>query len=317
MKDDFRAASSEGNGGFSDRCRFLGDVVPTGVGPVLALCGLVTILVGGSLLELIRVDFWLGAWIVTVTLSIAAFEGTFRKWQRSMEVAEAGGTIPPALPDILKALISEGRALYEKVESDPAWGVVHQKSGLPDWTAAVTKVLDDEAPELAMWFNQMESPSRRPSVLPDDAKERFLVQFAWSIDRLADIEDIVHARSSEGHPEGEQRTRQLLLLDHCLQLVQEANLLRQQIPPLVMPMMPAQLEPEQANARIHDCAERLRSALVDAVGTEKAEELTEDAVVGIQPTVREGLDIEDVQRLLQRQQALQAAFRLDELALRP
>jgi hypothetical protein len=302
--------------GMHARGRFLRDVIPTGVGSALALGGLVTILVGGSLLDFFKVDFWLGAWILTVALSIAAIEGTFRRWQHVVAVAEAGGTVPPALSDVLAALVADGEDRCVKVEDDPTWGVIHQKSTLPDWATAVMKVLDDETPELTLWFHQMESPSRRSTVLPDGAKERFLAQFRWAIDRLADIRDIVLARGPKGHPEGQEKTERLLLLDRCLQLVQEARLLQQQIPP-GMPMVPGQLNPEQANARIQDCAARLRLTLVEAVGAVKAEELIQNAAVDFQPTVREGLDPDKAEALMRQQRALQDALRLDELTVRP
>jgi hypothetical protein len=302
--------------GMHSRGRFLRDVIPTGVGSALALGGLVTILVGGSLLDFFKVDFWLGAWILTVALSIAAVEGTFRRWQRVVEVAEAGGAVPPALSDVLAALIADGEDLCVKVEDDPTWGVIHQKSTLPDWATAVVKVLDDETPELTLWFHQMESPSRRPTALPDGAKERFLAQFRWAIDRLADIKDIVLARGPRGHPDGQEKTKRLLLLDRCLQLMQEARLLQHQIPP-GMPMVPGQLDPEQANIRIKDCAARLRSVLAEAVGAAKAEELVQNAAVDFQPTVREGIDPGKAEALVRQQRALQDALRLDELTVRP
>ncbi len=75
-----------------------------------------------------------------MALSIAAIEGTFRQWQRVVAVAEAGGTVPPALSDVLAALVADGEDLCVKVEDDSTWGVIHQKSALPDWATAVMKI---------------------------------------------------------------------------------------------------------------------------------------------------------------------------------
>jgi hypothetical protein len=298
------------------RGHFLVAVLPTGLLPVATLGGLVTFLVGGSLLDLFEVDVWLGIWIVTVAVALAALEGTFRRWRSADEIAAAGGAVPPVFADVLSTMVTDGEALLAKVKQDETWGVVHQQSGLPAWSTAATEMLNEEVPELAVWFHQMESPSRRPTTLPDDPKESFLAQFQWAINRLADIEDIVRARDPEGHPGGRPKTEQLLLLDRCLQLVQEASLLHRQIPP-GLGMFPGQLDAELANRRITDCSGRLQSALIEIVGRDRADDLIAEATLGAQPTVRAELDPTEVETFIRRQQALRDALRLDELTIRP
>ena len=298
------------------RARFVWDVLPTGLVPVVAIGGIVTFLVGGSVLDLFEVDPWFGILIVVVAISGAAFEGTFRRWEAAVGVADAGGTLPPSLPEVLADLILQGEALCAKLEEDETWGVIHQESGFRGWTVVSSNILKAEVPELAIWLDQMKSPSRRLTALPDDSKGRALAQFRWSIDRLADAKDIVLARRDEGHPDGHEKTERHLLLDRCLKLFQEADLLKRRLPP-GLSMFPGHLEADDADKLIADCSERLGAVLVEAFGSQHADELVGSATGEPQWTIRDDVDQAEANLFMRRQEALREALRLDELTIRP
>ena len=130
-----------------------------------------------------------------------------------------------------------------KVEADSDWGQIHTHSGLQHWREEVGAVLEEEVPWLVLWFHPMESPAialRRP---PEGGfEEQHLATFDWDLDRLADIEAIVRAKSPGGHPDGEEMTRKMLLLERGLRLLQEIQLLKQQLFS-GMPGMPGRMDP--------------------------------------------------------------------------
>ena len=298
------------------RVRFIWDVLPTGLVPVVAIGGIITFLVGGSVLDLFEVDPWFGILIVVVAISGAGFEGTFRRWKAAVEVADAGGTLPRSLSGALGDLIQHGEALCAKVEADDTWGVIHQESGFHGWSVVSSNTLKAEVPELAIWLDQMKSPSRRPVALPDDSKGRALAQFRWSMDRLADARDIVLARREEGHPDGRKKTGRLLLLDRCLKLFQEADLLKRRLPP-GLGMFPGHLEADEADELIADCSKRLGAVLVEVFGTQRADELVGSATGEPQWTIRDDVHQAEANLFMRRQEALREALRLDELTIRP
>lgn len=299
-----------------ERARFMQDVLPTGLVPVLAIGSFVTVLVGGSLLDLFQVDPWFGIAVVVFAIYVASFEGAFSRWQAVVEVADAGGTLPLALADVLANLVSRGKALCVRVEEDATWGVIHHGSGFQGWVTASTDVLNAEVPELAIWLHQMNSPSRRSAALPGDPKQSALTQFRWSIDRLADIEDIVRARGDGGHPEGHEKTDRLLLLDRCLRLFQESDNLKRRLV-AGMSMFPGYLEADEVDKLVADCSERLGAVLLEVFGSQRASELVESATVDAVWTMRDDINQEDAGLFMRRAQALRDALRCDALTIRP
>jgi hypothetical protein len=300
----------------SVRLRFLWDVLPTGLVPVVAIGGFVTLFVGGSVLDLFQVDPWFGVLVVVVAIALGAFQGTFQKWQDAVAIAEAGGPLPAALPEVLADLIRQGEGLCKRLEEDESWGVIHHESGLSGWMVTTTNLLNAEVPELAIWFHQMNSPSRRLGSPPSDPKKGALAQFRWLIDRLADIADMVRARGETGHPDGREATDRLLLLDRCLKLFQESDLLKRRLP-AGLSMFPGYLEADQADKLIADCNERLRVVLVEAVGPQGAEDLVDLVAVDNSWTIRDDVDKPEANLFMRRNQALRDALRLDELTIRP
>lgn len=309
VEQDWRA-------GATARVQFIWDVLPTGLVPILAIAGIITLLVGGSILEIFQLDPWFGVLIVVVAISFAAFEGTFRRWRDAVEVADTGGTLPASLSGTLRTLIAQGETLCQKLEGDENWGVIHHESGFQGWNADATNVLNAEVPELAIWLHQMNSPSRRLQALPDAAKGRALAQFRWSIDRLADIEDVVLARQEGGHPGGHKKTEHLLLFDRCLKLLQESDLLKRNLSP-GLSMFPGHLDGAEVDRLIIDCSGRMKAALAEAFGATRAEELVAAAVLEPQRTIRGDVDRTEAEAFLRRHQALRDALRLDELTIRP
>lgn len=299
-----------------ERARFMQDVLPTGLVPVVAIGGFVTALVGGSLLDLFQVDPWFGVAVVVIALYVASFEGTFSRWRAVVEVADAGGTLPLALSDVLANLVDRGKALCVKVEEDETWGVIHHESGFQGWVTASTDVLTAEVPELAIWLHQMNSPSRRPATFPSDPKQSALAQFRWSIDRLADIEDIVRARSEGGHPEGHEKTERLLLLDRCLKLFQESDNLKRRLV-AGMGMFPGYLEADEVDALVADCNGRLGAVLVDVLGPQRASDLVELVTADVAWTMRDDIDQDEAALFMRRSHALRDALSSDGLTIRP
>lgn len=302
--------------GAGERVRFMQDVLPTGLVPVLAIGGFVTVLVGGSLLDLFQVDPWFGIAVVVIAIYVASFEGTFNRWRAAVEVADAGGTLPLALADVLANLVSRGKAICVKVEEDETWGVIHHESGFQGWVTSSTDVLNAEVPELAIWLHQMNSPSRRPATLPAAPKQSALTQFRWSIDRLADIEDIVRARSEGGHPDGHEKTDHLLLLDRSLKLFQESDNLKRRLV-AGMGMFPGYLEAEEVDRLVADCSERLGAVLIEVFGSQRASELVESVTVDAAWTMRDDINQEEAELFMRRAQAVRDALRCDALTIRP
>ncbi len=290
------------------RWRFLRQAFPSGAGPLIAVIGAVTILVPGSLLGIFLDNFWLGAFVVAVFVIFALVVGAYRLAEPPSLATAPQSPRPVSLADSLRALHAEGLSKREKIANDSAWGIAHHHSGFGPWSGRVMAVLQEETPDLSVWFHQMESPALPLlTQFPDDAKRNHLALFDWSLDRLADIEAMVRAKSAGGHPGGEDRTQHFLRLGKALQLLQEVRLLSGQLVNLGAMPGGGRLEPEVVNVRIEDCTLRTRALLEEIVGSEESERLIAEASVDT-ATIRPGIDPEGALLMQKSQLALRAAI---------
>ena len=288
--------------------------MPTGVKPLIALAGVATILVPGSLLGIFLDSFWLGAAVVIAFGAVGMVEGAYRLWNQTQEaLAQAEGAETISLPDRVRQLHREGLAQRQAIEADPAWGTIHRQTPYGDWVDQIDRMLRHDAPHLAIWVHQMESPAPRNSTPPPDQKGMQLAAYDWLLDRLLEVEAMLRAAGPEGHPDGPSHTERWNRLERALALYQENLVLNRQTIPPVMPGI-SQMELENASAAISAHVARAEALLSEVRGTDGAKELLEAAIPPRQTTLRDGLDAAVVHRFEASQAALREVLRSGEIA---
>jgi hypothetical protein len=287
--------------------------MPTGVKPLIAVAGVATILVPGSLLGIFLDSFWLGAAVVIALGAVGMVEGTYRLWDQTREAlaqAEGAETIP--LPDRIRQLHREGLAQRHSIEADSTWGTIHRQTPYGDWVDEVNRTLRHDAPQLAVWVHQMESPAPRGSTYGSDPKGMQLAAYDWLLDRLLEVEAMLRADGPRGHPDGPGHTERWNRLERAITLFQENVLLQQQTVPF-MGINP-QMELDDASAAITAHVARAEALLAEVRGTDGANELLGAEISPRQTTLRDGLDAAEVHQFEASQAALREILRGGEIA---
>jgi hypothetical protein len=175
--------------------------MPSGARPLIAIIGVATILVPGSLLGVFLDSLWLGAAVVIAFGAVAMAEGAYRLWNQTHQALSlAEGAKEATLPDRVRRLHEEGLAQRQSIAADPTWGTIHRQTPLSDWVDEVNRTLRHDAPHLAIWVHQMESPAPRLAGSSRDPKEMQLAAYDWLLNRLREVEAMLRADEPGGHP---------------------------------------------------------------------------------------------------------------------
>jgi hypothetical protein len=286
--------------------------MPSGVRPLIAVAGVATILVPGSLLGIFLDSFWLGAAVVIAFGAVGMVEGTYRLWNQTHEAlaqAEGAETIP--LPDRIRQLHREGLAQRQSIEADSTWGTIHRQTPYGDWVEEVNRTLRRDAPQLAVWVHQMESPALRVGTPASDPKRMQLAAYDWLLDRLLEVEAMLRADEARGHPDGPSHTERWNRLERAITLFQENVLLHQQTVPF-MGMNP-QMELDDASVAISAHVARAEALLAEVRGADGANDLLGAEIPPRQASLRDGLDAAEVHQFEASQAALREVLRSGEI----
>jgi hypothetical protein len=288
--------------------------MPSGVKPLAALVGAATILVPGSLLGVFLDSFWLGVSVVIAFAALAMGEGTYRLWNQTNEaLAQAEGAQDVPLPDRIRRLHQEGLAQRHAIGADSTWGMIHQQTPYGDWVDEVNRTLRHDAPQLAIWVHQMESPAPRQPSPAGDPKAMQIAAYDWLLSRLVEVEAMLRADGPDGHPDGPGYTERWSRLERAITLLQENVLLQRQTLPPVVPGF-HQMELSEVSAAVSAHVARAKMLLAEVRGAAAADELLEGDIPPRQTMLREGLDAAEVHRFEASQAALREVLRNGEIA---